>query len=171
MEPERCIDPFAWLISRLLALSLSGIGIYLFNNFQPDLEVEAICEEAFQTLLAQQAQSLNQEQQFILIKMLLDPEQLHDLDPLIILALIEQESGYRPDVVGVQGSAYLSRLHHQFQDWHLTLTAYNAGPSRIRGRLRRQIRFNMKYAARVLLRYRKLKEMMKEYPCVKSAEE
>ena len=184
-------DPFQWHLGRLLGLFIVGFGVLFsqgFSSTSPQISPEVLRE-----LIEQRPHTTRSIEAHQLALLVTEVATDLELDPLLLLAIIEQESGYRtaarslvgavglmqvrpstgkaiasklgmvpaeglrlsdPAVNMYLGGAYLKEMLSMFNDEHLALTAYNEGPTRVRIRLRKGKRAPMRYAARVLSRYR-----------------
>lgn len=66
--------------------------------------------QAVRALVAKRGTALEPAERVQVADVLLAAEREHGLDPFLVMALIEHESGWRPDVVGVSGSVGLLQL-------------------------------------------------------------
>lgn len=69
--------------------------------------------QAVRAAVAERAQRLEPAERVQLADVLLAAEREHGLDPYLIIALIEHESGWRPDAIGVSGSVGLLQVQPQ----------------------------------------------------------
>ena len=82
------------------------------------------------------------------------PATAEEIARLAGLAFSGADSLFEPRLNARLGAAYLRHLQEEFESWEAVLSAYNLGPTRLRGMLRKGRRATSPYARKVQERWR-----------------